>query len=189
MIDLGPINLFSKQEINGETWYGITNKNAYSDRNVTFKEKKDEGQIRVICLGGSASAGWPHPPDEIYSRYLEKTLQKLYPEKKIEVINCSAHGFASYRIRQVFESIIPFDPDAVIIWCGNNEFLEGRNYRTSKFKNTLMRLRNNFRSLQLVRQLFVEHRYDDTPEVAETFWKKVNRKPLSCDPIRNNFKK
>lgn len=186
MIDLGPINLFTEQEIKGETWYRITNKNAYSDRNVLFKAKKDKDHIRIICLGGSASAGWPHPPEEIYSRYLEKTLQKVYPEKKIEVINCSAHGFASYRVRQVFETIIPFEPDAVIVWSGNNEFLEGRNYRTSELKNTLIRFRNNFRTLQLVRSFFVKHRYDDTPDVAETFWKKVNEEALELrsDPAQ-----
>jgi tetratricopeptide (TPR) repeat protein len=189
MIDLGPINLFSKKVINGETWYGITNKNAYSDRNILFKEKKDKGQIRIICLGGSASAGWPHPPEEIYSRYLENVLQKVYPQKKIEVINCSAHGFASYRVRQVFETIIPFEPDAVIVWCGNNEFLEKRNYRTSELKNTLVRFRNNFRSLQLVRQLFVTHRYDDTPDVAETFWKKVNEEALELRTDAKQFEK
>lgn len=178
MIDLGPISLFSKQTINGETWYRISNKNAYSDRNVLFKKAKDKDMIRIICLGGSASAGWPHPPDEIFSAYLQKSLQKVYPAKKIEVINCSAHGFASYRVRQVFESIIPFQPDAVVVWCGNNEFLEKRNYRTSGLKSFLFRIRSNYRSMQLVRQLFTKFSFDDTPDVAETFWKKVNEQAL-----------
>ncbi len=123
MIDIGPINLFSKEIIQGETWYKISNKNAYSDRNILFKKEKEKDQIRIICLGGSASASWPHPPTEIYNSYLEKSLQKTYPSKKIEIINCSAHGFASYRIRQIFETIIPLQPVAFIIWCGNNEFL------------------------------------------------------------------
>lgn len=185
MIDLGPINLFSKEIIQGETWYRISNKNAYSNRNVLFKEKKEKDQVRVICLGGSASAGWPHPPSEIYSRYLEKSLQKLYPAKKVEVINCSAHGFASYRIRQVFKTIIPLQPDAVIVWCGNNEFLESRNYKTSDLKNFLIKVRNNFRALQLVRQFLTKHQFDDTPDVAQTFWKKVNEESLE---LRSNPK-
>ena len=189
MIDLGPINLFSKETINGETWYQISNKNAYSDRNTSFKEKKEKDQLRIICLGGSASAGWPHPPSEIYSTYLEKTLQTLYPSKRIEIINCSAHGFASYRIRQVFETIIPFQPDAVIVWSGNNEFLESRNYRTSELKNSLIKLRNNFRSLQLVRQFLTSHRFDDTPDVAETFWKKVNEEALELRTNPEQFEK
>ncbi|HBH85299.1 MAG TPA: hypothetical protein DDY34_16085 [Bacteroidales bacterium] len=178
MIDLGPINLFSKQVIKGETWYKITNRNAYRDRNIVFRENKEKDQIRIICLGGSASAGWPHPPDEIFSRYLEKSLQNLYPAKKVEVINCSAHGFASYRVRQVFETIIPLQPDAVIIWCGNNEFLERRNYNTSDLKNFLISIRNNFRSLQIIHQLISKNQFGDTPDVAETFWKKVNEEAL-----------
>ena len=178
LIDLGPINLFSKQVIKGETWYKITNRNAYRDRNIVFRENKEKDQIRIICLGGSASAGWPHPPDEIFSRYLEKSLQNLYPAKKVEVINCSAHGFASYRVRQVFETIIPLQPDAVIIWCGNNEFLERRNYNTSDLKNFLISIRNNFRSLQIIHQLISKNQFGDTPDVAETFWKKVNEEAL-----------
>ncbi len=183
MMDLGPINLFTTEEIGGETWYQISNKNAYNNRKVRFKAKKDSNQLRIICLGGSASAGWPHPPDEIYSSYLEKTLQTAYPDKDIEIINCSAHGFASYRIRQVFETIIPLDPDGIIIWSGNNEFLEGRHYRTSAVKNALINFRNNVRSLQLLRELFVDHRYDDSPEVTETFWKKINQQALE---LRSN---
>lgn len=178
MIDLGPINLFSKEIIQGETWYKISNKNAYSDRNIFFKKEKEKDQIRIICLGGSASASWPHPPTEIYNSYLEKSLQKIYPSKKIEIINCSAHGFASYRVRQVFETIIPLQPDAVIIWSGNNEFLERRNYKISNLKNFLIKFRNNFRSLSLVSQLFTKHKFNDTPDVAETFWKKVNEEAL-----------
>lgn len=178
MIDIGPINLFSTQSIQGEIWYKISNKNAYSDRNIFFKKDKEKDQVRIICLGGSASASWPHPPTEIYNSYLEKSLQKIYPTKKIEIINCSAHGFASYRIRQVFETIIPLQPDAVIIWCGNNEFLERRNYKTSELKDFLIKVRSYSRSIELLSELFTNNKYTDTPDVAETFWKKVNEEAL-----------
>jgi len=178
MIDLGPINLFSKQTIQGETWYKISNKNAYSDRNIFFKKEKEKDQVRIICLGGSASASWPHPPTEIYNSYLEKSLQKIYPSKKIEIINCSAHGFASYRVRQVFETIIPLQPDAVIIWCGNNEFLERRNYKTSDLKDFLIKVRNYSRTIELLSELFTKNKFTDTPDVADTFWKKVNEEAL-----------
>lgn len=189
MIDIGPLNLFTKEVIKGEKWYKISNKNAYSDRNIIFKEKKEKNQFRIICLGGSASAGWPHPPSEIYSSYLEKSLQKIYPTKKIEIINCSAHGFASYRVRQVFEAIIPLQPDVVIVWCGNNEFLERRNYKTSDLKNSLIKFRNNSRTLQLVRQLFTKYQFSDTPDVAETFWKKVNEEALELRSNPEQFEK
>ena len=178
MIDLGPINLFSKKTIQGETWYKISNKNAYSDRNTFFKKEKEKDQVRIICLGGSASASWPHPPTEIYNSYLEKSLQKIYPSKKVEIINCSAHGFASYRVRKVFETIIPLQPDGVIIWCGNNEFLERRNYKTSELKDFLIKVRNYSRSIELLSELFTKNKYTDTPDVADTFWKKVNEEAL-----------
>lgn len=189
MIDLGPINLFSTKTIQGETWYKISNKNAYSDRNVFFKKEKEKDQVRIICLGGSASASWPHPPAELYNNYLEKSLQKIYPSKKIEIINCSAHGFASYRVRKVFETIIPLQPDAVIIWCGNNEFLERRNYKTSDLKDFLIKVRNHSRTIELLSELFTKNKFTDTPDVAETFWKKVNEEALELRSDPEQFEK
>ena len=189
MIDIGPINLFSKEIIKGETWYKISNKNAYSERNIVFRKEKANNVIRIICLGGSASASWPHPPNEVYSKYLEKSLQKIYPSKKIEIINCSAHGFASYRIRQVFSTVVPLQPDAVIVWSGNNEFLERRNYKTSELKNLLIKFRNHFRTLTIASQFISKNKYTDTPDVAETFWKKVNEQALELRSDPEQFEK
>jgi tetratricopeptide (TPR) repeat protein len=189
MMDIGPVNLFSKEIIKDETWYKISNKNAYSERNIIFRKEKANDVVRIICLGGSASASWPHPPDEVYSRYLEKSLQKIYPSKKIEIINCSAHGFASYRVRQVFSTIISLQPDAVIVWSGNNEFLEKRNYTTSDLKNLLIKFRNHFRSLTLASQFISKNKYTDTPDVAETFWKKINEQALELRSDPEQFEK
>ena len=82
----------------------------------------------MFCLGGSASAGWPHPPNEIYSVYLQKALQQAFPDRKIEVINVSAHAYAAYRVRLIFQEIVKFQPDLIILYAGNNEFLERRIY-------------------------------------------------------------
>ena len=132
LIDLGELTFFSKVTIKGESWIRITSKYGYSEQQTTFKERKSPDTYRIFCIGGSACAGWPHPADERFSTYLDTCLRKIYPGHRIEIINCSAHGFASYRVREVFHQLIPFSPDAVIVWSGNNEFLEDQRFKSSK---------------------------------------------------------
>jgi lysophospholipase L1-like esterase len=123
-----PRSLFSTVENNGQIFYRVTHPEAYRGRNILFPLVKEKKAIRIFCLGGSASAGWPHPPSEIYSEYLRQALQRSYPDHAIEIFNVSAHAFASYRVRYIFDEVINYNPDLLIIYTGNNEFLEMRNY-------------------------------------------------------------
>ncbi|MEX5219619.1 MAG: hypothetical protein NW701_17450 [Nitrospira sp.] len=121
-------SFFVRKEINGEPYYQVANREVYRERNILFPVRKQANTFRIFCLGGSASAGWPHPADEIYSAYLQHALQRAYPIRNIEVINVSAHAYAGYRVRLIFQEIIQFEPDLVVIYSGNNEFIEKRIY-------------------------------------------------------------
>lgn len=119
---------FSRVEIDGEPWWQVSHPEAYRGRKVRFRVHKPAGTLRVFCLGGSASAGWPHPPDEIYSAYLQQALERAFPDRGVEVLNVSAHAYAAYRVRLIFERVLDFEPDALVLYSGNNEFLELRSY-------------------------------------------------------------
>jgi tetratricopeptide (TPR) repeat protein len=121
-------SFFIRKEINGEPYYQVANREVYRERNIMFPVHKQANTFRIFCLGGSASAGWPHPAEEIYSAYLQSALQQRYPKRNIEVINVSAHAYAAYRVRLIFQEIIRFEPDLVVIYSGNNEFIEKRIY-------------------------------------------------------------
>jgi len=121
-------SFFAVKEIRGRRYYQVTHPEAYRGRRILFPVEKPPGTFRIFVLGESASAGWPHPPSEIFSVYLEQALARAFPERRFEVINVSAHAYAAYRIRLIFENVIRFDPDALVIWTGNNEFLERRSY-------------------------------------------------------------
>ncbi len=115
-LQFGPVQpFFIKQTISGRRYYQAAKRELYRERNIVFPIKKDPGTFRVFCLGASASAGWPHPSQEIYSEYLEEALLKAYPGQKIEVINVSAHSYPTYRVRMIFEEILQFKPDLLII--------------------------------------------------------------------------
>ena len=44
------------------------------------------------------------------------------------MINIGAHAYAAYRLRIVFNEILNFEPDLIILYTGNNEFIEKRQY-------------------------------------------------------------
>jgi tetratricopeptide (TPR) repeat protein len=50
------------------------------------------------------------------------------PSQQWEVINAGGISYASYRVANVAEELIQYDPDLFIIYCGQNEFLEQRTY-------------------------------------------------------------
>ncbi len=124
-------SFFAVREIRGRRYYQVTHPEAYRGRRILFPVEKPPGTFRIFVLGESASAGWPHPPSESFSVYLEQALERAFPERRFEVINVSAHAYAAYRIRLIFENVIRFDPDALVLWTGNNEFLERRSYLRS----------------------------------------------------------
>jgi tetratricopeptide (TPR) repeat protein len=119
---------FEPVAIAGEAHYRVAHGELYSERGVTFPARKPANGFRVFCVGGSASAGWPHPPGEDWCAQLEPSLAAALPHQQVEVINVSAHAYASYRVRLVFQQVMRLEPDLVLIWSGNNEFLERRTY-------------------------------------------------------------
>lgn len=120
---------FAEEAVNGVRYYRVVHRDLYRERHQAFPRQKPPGAFRVFCVGSSASAGWPHPAHENYSAYLQEALQGAYPDRRIEVLNVSAHGYAAYRIRMIFEEILVLNPDLIIIYTGNNEFVEKRTYR------------------------------------------------------------
>ncbi len=55
-------------------------------------------------------------------------FRRSYPRRSIEVINVSAHAYAAYRVRLLFDRVLEFEPDLLVLCTGNNEFLEKRTY-------------------------------------------------------------
>lgn len=179
IVDLGELTFFSRINVAGTPSVRVVNKYGYSDQHTTFTEKKMPETYRIFCLGGSACAGWPHPANERFSTYLDSCLKKIYPQKQIEIINCSAHGFASYRVREVFHQLIPYEPDAVILWSGNNEFLEDQRFKSCYFQQIIDQSAHKIRMIQLIKSALPRKKLDGNEiDVANSFWKKTQQQAL-----------
>lgn len=96
-----------------------------------FPLERPKGGLRVFVLGGSAAAGWPyHSGDTNISSLLERKLRMLQPGRSVEVINVAAGTYASHRVKFILEEVLHYNPDILVLYNGNNEFLEGLVYRS-----------------------------------------------------------
>jgi tetratricopeptide (TPR) repeat protein len=186
-VNISPIAVFSRTTVDGQEYYNITSQYVLGGNAVHILVRKPADTIRIFCLGSSACAGWPHPRTETFSAYLQQALETAYPGKKIEVVNAAAHGFAAYRTRRVLDEVLQMEPDAVIVWEGNNEFLEERNYDPPG--KIITDLTRHLRTIQWLRTRLTsrtEMSGDKFKDVAQTFWKKTHQQSLRLreDPVQ-----
>ncbi|HEV2765766.1 MAG TPA: SGNH/GDSL hydrolase family protein [Pyrinomonadaceae bacterium] len=95
---------------------------------------KDDGTIRVVCLGDSVTFGyrvpvvWPERPQDYardwlpYPMLLEKALREANPGRRVEVVALAVPGYTSHQgllwLRRDLERL---DPDLVTICFGWND--------------------------------------------------------------------
>ncbi len=116
--------------------------------------EKPAGGLRILTVGGSAAAGLGYSPNTTFTRTLERMLSEAQPQRSIEAINLGIVALASQQVKLVAtEACRRYDPDVVIVYSGNNEFLELHAERFAAldqgvFGRSLDRLRNtNLRRL------------------------------------------
>lgn len=186
-VNISPISIFSRTMVDGKEYYNITHPSVINGADVHIPVKKPQNTIRVFCLGSSACASWPHPPTETFSAYLQQSLEFAYPDKQIEVVNAAAHGFAAYRTRRVLDEVLQMEPDAVIVWEGNNEFLEDRNYDSPNMPIAF--LTRHLRTIQWLNAKFSSRNKmsgKELNDVAHFFWTKTRQQSLKlrADPVQ-----
>ena len=87
-----------------------------------FKARKDARTFRLFVLGESAALGFPYPDNISFPRMLKYALMESFPEKDIEVINLSFSAVNSYTFYDLGKALHRFDPDAVLVYGGHNEY-------------------------------------------------------------------
>lgn len=87
-----------------------------------FEAVKSKNTFRVFVLGESTTAGFPYQYNATPTRILQKQLEILFPEKNIEVVNIGLTGTNSYSVLEFIEELVHYQPDAFIVYSGQNEF-------------------------------------------------------------------
>ena len=89
--------------------------------------EKSSGTFRIFTIGSSVSRG---DYEQNYSDYLEQYLNAAASGENFEVINCSATGIGSSRIRLLFEKALEYEPDLIVFHLhGSNEFEDERDLK------------------------------------------------------------
>lgn len=94
-----------------------------------FRMEKPTDGFRVFVLGGSSAYGFPWGAGASFSAHLETSLRDAFPGRTVEVVNAAAMSYGSHRIRVLVREMLEYQPDALVIYEGHNEFVERRFYR------------------------------------------------------------
>lgn len=137
---------------------------------ASFKVQKPAGTVRMFCFGGSTTYGHPFDGRTSFSRWLQDLLKASCPDHDFEVINAGGISYASYRIVPLIKETLRYQPDLMIIYTGQNEFLERRTYaglveqeRGLIVLRALLEELNTYRALRAILQPLLPSRQKALP--------------------------
>ena len=116
--------LFHPTQKDGQPFFETAGSKLLYFNPQSFPQEKLQKTRRVFCLGGSTTFGRPYDDRTSYVSWLRESLRELDSSHDWEVINAGGISYASYRLLNVAEEIIRYEPDLLIIHTGHNEFLE-----------------------------------------------------------------
>ena len=87
-----------------------------------FAKVKSPNTIRIFVLGESTTIGYPYFHNGSFHRWLQYRLMHTYPDKNFEIINLSLTAVNSYTVLGFAREVVNYQPDAVLIYSGHNEF-------------------------------------------------------------------
>lgn len=99
----------------------------------TFRKQKRPNTFRVFVFGGSSAEGFPYNFYTGFADQLEQTLLLNTQGLTIEVINLGMTAVNSFVIRDLSKRVLPYEPDAVIVYAGHNEYYGSFGAATTQF--------------------------------------------------------
>lgn len=96
---------------------------ATADPRIPYQELPDAADRRIIVFGGSAAAGLGQSPNASFSRRLEELLAR--DGGRPAVLNLGLVAASSRELRWLVGDVLATTtPDLVVVYTGNNEYLE-----------------------------------------------------------------
>jgi tetratricopeptide (TPR) repeat protein len=118
-----------------------------------FAGEKPTNEFRVFCFGGSTVFGRPFHSETAFPRWMELQLAATDPDRNYQIVNCGGISYASYRIVPMIRECLQYQPDAIILATGHNEFLEDRTYSSVKERSALRAALDSLRIVTFGREL------------------------------------
>lgn len=129
----GPdLSIFSSETLEGKSYYTLNPscKNRYFSRSgfipdpspEHFLVNKPAGTLRIFCLGGSTTVGFPYWYNGAFASFLRDRLKAIIPDRPVELINLGMTATNSYTVLDIARELIRYQPDLFIVYDGHNEF-------------------------------------------------------------------
>lgn len=112
--------------------------------------------LRIITLGGSATAGDGVTPFASFSHRLQRLGRRAQPDRPVEVVNMGRGGMGSRQVVRLLElGLEGFSPALAVVYSGNNEFHELRalEHASPAYGANLERTRRRLHRVHLYRAL------------------------------------
>ena len=84
---------------------------------------------RIFVLGGSTVQGRPYSLPTSFPTCMQVGLETATKEYDWDVVNCGGVSYASYRLLPILDEVLSYNPAAIVLCVGHNEFLEFMTYR------------------------------------------------------------
>lgn len=133
-----------------------------------FRKEKSAKSFRIFVLGESTTIGYPYFHNGSFHRWLQYRLLHTFPEQDFEIVNVSLTAVNSHTILGFTKEVVNYEPDAVLIYAGHNEYYGTLGVASTEKLGGNRRLINmilwlkEFRTVQLISSL-VERFENRTP--------------------------
>jgi len=168
-----------------------------------FETNKRADTYRVMCLGGSTTAGFPYTVNATFPFQIKARLRKRWPDRNIEVINVGISAVNSYTVLDLLPEVIEQKPDIIIVYMGHNEFYGAFGVGSTQYAGmnrnlVLLYLKlNKLRGFQVLQKAFQALRGSEStipPKMSATLMEAMVREPSAHNSSQyveiagNNFK-
>ena len=111
-------------------------------RGMTFNDQsflvtKPSNGLRLFCLGGSSSFGFPWGAEIAFTSIVGEALAATHPERQVEAVNASGVSYAMHRLNLVADELLDYKPDVFLVYEGHNEFIEPAFFDALKHRGSL----------------------------------------------------
>ncbi|MEI7836414.1 MAG: tetratricopeptide repeat protein, partial [Planctomycetota bacterium] len=89
-----------------------------------FLTEKPANGVRLFCLGGSSSYGYPWGAEAAFTSIVGEALGASHLDRRVEAVNASGVSYAMHRMNIVADELLAYRPDVFLVYEGHNEFIE-----------------------------------------------------------------